>query len=75
MEGNQHREPGTGDGPGASLSLAERRERIAAAHEALRGLDTVAWQAPSGGGPNGLAGLLGDIDGLGLACGAAAWPW
>jgi hypothetical protein len=71
MEGDQHREPGTGDGPGASLSLAERRERIAAAREALRGLDTVAWQAPSGGGPEGLAGLLGELDGLGLACGAA----
>jgi hypothetical protein len=54
-----------------TLTLDERREVIAAARAALRGLDTVVWQAPSGGGAEGLAGLLGDIDGLGLACGAA----
>lgn len=56
--------------PVQEVSLAERRDRIAAATEALRGLYTVAWQAPSGGGPDGLAGLLGEVDALGAACDA-----
>ena len=47
------------------LSLAERRERIAAATEALRGLGAVSWQAPSGGGADGLSGLLSEVDALG----------
>jgi hypothetical protein len=59
MEGNQQR-----------LSLAERWERIAAAREALCGLDTALWQAPSGGGPEGLAGLMGEVDAL-VAAGEA----
>jgi hypothetical protein len=59
MEGNQQR-----------LSLAERRERIAAAREALAGFDAELWQAPSGGGPEGLAGLLREVDALGMACDA-----
>lgn len=54
-----------------SLSLEQRRERIAAAREALRGFDAALWQAPSGGGPAGLDGLLSDVDELGLACDAA----
>ncbi len=29
------------------------------------------WQAPSGGGPDGLSGLLGEVDALGMACDAA----
>jgi len=52
------------------LSLAERRDRIAAATEALRGLRAVAWQAPSGGGADGLSGLLSEVDALGAACDA-----
>ena len=48
------------------LSLAERRARIAAAREALVGFDAELWQAPSGGGPDGLAGLLGEVDALGV---------
>jgi hypothetical protein len=59
MEGNQQR-----------LSLAERRERIAAAREALAGFDADLWQAPSGGGPEGLSGLLSEVDALGMACDA-----
>jgi uncharacterized protein DUF222 len=54
-----------------ALTLEQRRERIAAAREALRGLDAALWQAPSGGGPAGLAGLLGEVDALGSACDAA----
>ena len=54
-----------------ALTLEQRRERIAAAREALRGLDATLWQAPSGGGPAGLAGLLGEVDALGSACDAA----
>jgi hypothetical protein len=66
MEGNQHH----GQPTGAGLSLAEHRERIAAARSSLSALGDVLWQAPSGGGPDGLAGLLGDVDALGIACDA-----
>ncbi|SER59958.1 hypothetical protein SAMN05216199_0628, partial [Pedococcus cremeus] len=64
MEGNQRH----GDQAGRCLSLAERRERFAAAREALQGLAEVTWQCPSGGGPDGLAGLMEEVDALGMAC-------
>ena len=54
----------------AGLSLAQCRERLAAASEAVRVLGDVLWQAPSGGGPDGLAGLLSEVDALGMACDA-----
>jgi hypothetical protein len=60
MEGN----------PASGLSLAEHRERIAAARSSLSALGQVLWQAPSGGGPDGLAGLLSEVDALGMACDA-----
>ncbi|TQJ49033.1 HNH endonuclease signature motif containing protein [Phycicoccus sp. SLBN-51] len=66
MEGNQR-----GGGQASHcLSLAERRDRIAAAREALQGLGSVAWQAPSGGGTDGLSALMGEVDALGMACDA-----
>jgi hypothetical protein len=75
MEVNQHedRAPGAGAGhsPAPTLDLAACRERIAAAVEALRAVGAVAWQAPSGGGADGLAGLLGEVDALGASCDAA----
>jgi hypothetical protein len=61
MEGNQH----------AGMSLAQCREQIAAARSAVSALGSVLWQAPSVDGPAGLAGLLGEVDDLGLACDAA----
>ncbi|WP_091761227.1 HNH endonuclease signature motif containing protein [Pedococcus cremeus] len=66
MEGNQRH----GEQAGHCLSLAERRERFAAAREALHGLDEVTWQCPSGGGEDGLSGLMGEVDALGMACDA-----
>jgi hypothetical protein len=60
MEGN----------PASELSLAEHRERIAAARSSLSALGQVLWQAPSGGGPDGLSGLLGEVDAL-VAAGEA----
>ena len=57
MEGN----------PSHGLSLAEHRERIAAGRASLAALGSVLWQAPSGGGPEGLAGLLGEMDSLVVA--------
>ncbi|MDF2144522.1 hypothetical protein [Knoellia sp. p5-6-4] len=42
--------------PDQELSVAEHRERVAAARSSLSALGSVLWQAPSGGGPNGLAG-------------------
>ncbi|MDF2092701.1 hypothetical protein P0Y31_10130, partial [Knoellia sp. 3-2P3] len=51
----------------ACLSLAQCRDKLAAASEAMRALGDVLWQAPSGGGPDGLAGLLGEVDALVLA--------
>ena len=51
-----------------SLTVEQRRERIAAAGEALTGIGAALWQMPSGGG---LAGLLGEVDALGAACEAA----
>ena len=54
-----------------ALDLAQHRERIAAARASLGALDQVLWQAPSGGGAPGLAGLLSEIDSLGGACDAA----
>ncbi|HEY7718984.1 MAG TPA: hypothetical protein VH915_09495, partial [Pedococcus sp.] len=67
MEGNQQRGAGAGQG----LSLAEHLERITAARSSLSALCTALWQVPSGGGANGLAGLLGEVDALGSACDAA----
>ena len=57
--------------PAQRLSLAEHRERIAAARSSLSALGAVLWQAPSGGGTEGLAGLLGEVDGLVMAGEAA----
>lgn len=54
-----------------TLSLAQHRERIAAARESLGAVHRVLWQAPSGGSAEGLAGLLGEVDALGGACDAA----
>ncbi len=51
-----------------SLTVEQRRERIAAAREALAGIDASLWQVPSGGG---LAALLGEVDALGSACESA----
>lgn len=52
------------------LSLSEHRDRIAAARSSLSALGQVLWQVPSGGGPDGLSGLLGEVDALGAACDA-----
>jgi len=54
-----------------SLSLGQCRQRIVAAREALSSLGGSLWQVPAGGGPDGLAGLLGEVDALGAACDAA----
>ncbi|NYG06875.1 hypothetical protein BJ986_001362 [Phycicoccus badiiscoriae] len=54
-----------------NLTLAQHRERIAAARESLAGFDSALWQAPSGGAPDGLAGLMSEVDALGAACEAA----
>ncbi len=51
-----------------TLTLDERRAWIAGAREALRGLDGELWRA--GGADLGL--LLGELDGLSTACGAAS---
>ena len=51
-----------------ALTLEQRRERIAAAREALTGLDAALWQAPGGGG---LGELLGEVDALGASCESA----
>jgi hypothetical protein len=59
MEGNQ-----------SPLTLAECRGRMAAAREAMAALPAVLWQTPSGGGPDTLSGLLGEVDALGMACDA-----
>jgi hypothetical protein len=60
MEGN----------PAQELSLAEHRERIAAGRASMVALGSVLWQVPSGGGPEGLSGLLSEVDALGMACDA-----
>jgi hypothetical protein len=60
MEGNLSHGP----------TLAEHRERIAAGRASMAALGSVLWQVPSGGGPEGLAGLLGEVDALGMACDA-----
>ena len=54
-----------------NLTLAQHRERIAAARESLGALGDNLWHLPSGGGPDGLAGLLSEVDALGAACEAA----
>ena len=69
MEGNPSHGPT--DGPTDGLSLAEHRERIAAARSSLSALGEALWQAPSGGGPDGLAGLSSEVDALAMACDAA----
>src|SRR6478735_4352728 len=51
-----------------SLSLEHRRERLAAAREAMQGIDAELW-AVSGGG--GLGELLSQVDALGTSCEAA----
>jgi hypothetical protein len=45
-------------------SLAECRALIAATTAALRGVGQVVWEAPSGGGEDGLSGLMGEVDAL-----------
>ena len=55
---------------GAGVSLAQCREQIAAARSAVSALGSVLWQAPSGGGPDSLSGLLGEVDALSMACDA-----
>ena len=52
----------------ASPTIQQRRESIAAAREAVAGIEQSLWQTPSGGG---LAELLGEVDALGAACEAA----
>lgn len=47
-----------------SLTLEQRRERVAAAREALAGLGGALWQASS----DGLGDLLGEVDALGASC-------
>ena len=51
-----------------ALTLEQRRERIAAAREALTGLDTALWQASGG---DGLGELLGEVDALSASCESA----
>ena len=51
-----------------SPSIEQRRESVASAREALRGIEGSLWQTPSGGG---LAELLCEVDALGAACDAA----
>ncbi|WP_141774934.1 HNH endonuclease signature motif containing protein [Phycicoccus sp. SLBN-51] len=53
--------------PAQGLSLAEHRERLAAARSSLATLSSVLWQTPSGGGPEGLSGLMGEVDALVMA--------
>ncbi|TQJ51252.1 HNH endonuclease signature motif containing protein [Phycicoccus sp. SLBN-51] len=56
--------------PAQGLSLAEHRERLAAARSSLAALSSVLWQTPSGGGLEGLSGVMGEVDALGMACDA-----
>jgi aspartokinase-like uncharacterized kinase len=51
-----------------SLTVEQRRERIAAAREALSGIESSLWQVPGGGG---LADLLGEVDALSAMCESA----
>ncbi|TQJ48435.1 HNH endonuclease signature motif containing protein [Phycicoccus sp. SLBN-51] len=75
MEGNQGRSPdrlrADGDaGAAGRLNAAECRAKVAEARTALGVLREVLWQVPSGGGPDGLSGLMGEVDALGMACDA-----
>ena len=54
-----------------AMTVAQCREQIVAARSAVAALREVLWQVPSGGGPDGLSGLLGEIDGL-VTAGEAA---
>lgn len=65
MEGN--RRVGQEAGRGAPLSLADCCEQLAVARTAVAALRDVLWQVPSGGGPDGLSGLLGEVDELVMA--------
>jgi len=51
-----------------SLSLEHRRERLAAAREAMQGIDAELWAVSCGGG---LGELLSQVDALGTSCEAA----
>jgi hypothetical protein len=51
-----------------SLTVEQRREWIAAAREALTGIESSLWQVPGGGG---LADLLGEVDALSATCESA----
>src|SRR5574338_1436720 len=66
MEGKH----GHGFGPTAGPSLAECRAKISEAREAVAALPSLLWQTPSGGGEDGLSGLMGEVDALGTACDA-----
>ena len=50
-----------------SLTLERRRERLAAAHSAVQGLEAELWRA----GGEDLGPLLGELDALAGACDAA----
>jgi hypothetical protein len=54
-----------------TLGVAEHRSRIATARDSVAAIGGVLWQVCSGGGEQGLAGLLGEVDALGAACDAA----
>ena len=51
-----------------SLSLEQRRDRLAAAREAMQGIDAELWAVSCGGG---LGELLSEVDALGSSCEAA----
>ncbi|SES50004.1 hypothetical protein SAMN05216199_0583, partial [Pedococcus cremeus] len=72
MEGNggcsPQEEPLAGIASASDLSAAECRAKVAEARTALGALREVLWQVPSGGGPEGLSGLMGEVDALGMAC-------
>ena len=71
MEGNQGNRaqpgPDAGGGVGAAvaaggLSAAQCRQHLATARTALGALRDVLWQVQSGGGADGLSGLMGEVD-------------
>ena len=50
------------------FTIEQHRARITAARESLGALGAIQWQVPSGGGSDGLAGLLTEVDALGSTC-------
>ncbi len=71
MEGNSRHSCGPGDAAGAALSVVQCRAQIADARTALAAVRDVLWQVPSGGGAEGLSGLIGEVDQLVVAGQAA----